>query len=193
MVILILLWLISMAGGAFSLWKMQTNNVKSMAAPNYWPKQSALKRSYSEPTLIAFIQPYCKSSHASVKELEKIMAKVGDQSKVFIVLVSPKNVNEDSPLINKLIKIPDIIVQPDSKGQEARVFGAQNSGQILAYDSEGSLRFVGGLGLPRNHKESGIAKEQIQSLVLKNIVSQSTTKVIGCSLFNESKKGDKEK
>jgi len=75
-------------------------------------------------------------------------------------------------------------VLSDVSGTEARLFGAQASGQTMLYDAAGNLQFSGGITASRGHAGDSPGRSAILSIVNTGNSDWTHTSVYGCSLHN---------
>lgn len=132
----------------------------------------------------------CACTRASLRELERLMARAGNRAEAFVVFVGPP----DKPAIGILDlrdaarAIPGVRIVEDER--EARVFGALTSGQVVLYDAAGVLRFRGGITPSRGHEGATAGGETVRRFVAtgEQETSPPTTasEVFGCALFDRN-------
>lgn len=171
------------------LWKYSTKAGEQVALPA-WPTSSQLKLAAKDFTLILFAHPQCPCSKASLDELNAIIAH--GQNKITATVIFEKIPGFDesmmrSSLLRQAERIPGVRVFIDKEGFEAKVFGAQTSGQVYFFDAAGTNYFQGGITPARGHGGDSIGKSTILSLVNDEKVERNTAAVFGCSLFEKMK------
>jgi hypothetical protein len=127
------------------------------APPARWPAESSLTRPVTKPTLIMFLEPNCVCSKASLGELSLLMD--GCQGKlnarVLFIKAAGRSANwQQSDLWRQAMVIPGVGAAIDVDGREARLFGAQTSGEVVLYGADGRLLFQGGMTLYRGQSGS---------------------------------------
>lgn len=136
-------------------------------------------------TLLFFYHPKCPCTTASVRVLERLLARCVDQPKLTAIAYCPPEENEswiETRTTNALSKLKhsDIIV--DRNGQWSRQFGVSVSGHLLLYDRKGHLEFSGGITPYRGHE--GDSPSSIDLLERLNSDTQDfrTWPVFGCTI-----------
>jgi hypothetical protein len=135
------------------------------------------------------LHPECPCSRATVAELARLMARVGDRIDVHVLFVRPAGLARDpvgSPLWKSVALIPDVDLRVDDGGVTAARFGAVTSGQVLLYDVEGSLRFAGGITSSRGHEGDSDGLDALEGAT-RGARGHATASVFGCSLFGEKR------
>src|SRR5579862_7511112 len=105
------------------------------------------------PRLLMFVHPRCPCSNASLTELAAILERNPNRVAAEIVFVKPHGAGqgwERSPLWDQATKIRDLRVVVDD-GELAQRLGAQTSGYVVLYHSNGRLLFSGGITRSRGH------------------------------------------
>jgi hypothetical protein len=154
--------------------------------PKLWPADSILARDARRPTLIMFLHPRCPCSRASVGELERLLARVDGRLDVSVAFVEPPHAGagwEETDLIRRVRSLQGVRFYMDKDGTEARLFGAETSGQTLLYEPSGKLRFQGGITPGRGHAGDNPGRSALEDLVLRGRANSNDTPVFGCALF----------
>ena len=131
------------------------------------------------------MHPQCSCSHATVAELARLGAHVGDAIDIYVLMFAPADATEQwvrSPLWRKAAAIDGVTVIADPDGTEARRFGAVTSGQALVYDRAGRLRFSGGITGSRGHEGDNAGRSAIEALVRNERAEHASTFVFGCAI-----------
>jgi hypothetical protein len=93
------------------------------------------------------------------------------------------NQDSSSRLIKTIDSIPGIIRKTDVSGQEAKLFGAKTSGDVLLFGANGNLIFAGGITASRGHEgDNNGADAMLKAIDDSRRATVSTTPVFGCSL-----------
>jgi hypothetical protein len=157
------------------------------ATPATWPRQSALVRDRERLTLVFFAHPHCPCTVASLRELERILARSSDRLRAQVVFCVPDGAPagwERTELWQQACAIPGLCVVVDPRGAEARLFGACTSGTTLVYDAQGSLRFEGGITSARGHEGDSAGKSAVLACLEGPRAGAFALPVFGCPLFD---------
>ncbi len=151
-----------------------------------WPAASKLPRSHGRAALVMIAHTRCACTRASIRELERAMARSGGRVDAFVLFVGPPETGM-LDLRSAARAIPGVRVFEDA--DEARLFGARTSGQIYLYDASGALLFRGGITPSRGHEGTSIGGETVRRFVAdsSNPVGPSaqSSDVFGCALFDK--------
>jgi len=182
-----LLWLGLAVWGSFAMMSYSNKPGPAGVPPARWPVASQVPRPPHCPTLIMFVQPNCPCSKASVGELSVLMAHCGGRVNARVLFLKPNSHSTNSVLTGlwrQAAAIPGVTVGLDRAGHEARLFGAQTSGEVVLYDAEGRLRFEGGVTLSRGHPGSNPGRGALEDLLHDKPAPVTQTPVFGCRLFD---------
>jgi hypothetical protein len=80
--------------------------------------------------------------------------------------------------------IPGVTTLVDRDGTQASLFRAYTSGQVVLYDSQGQLRFRGGITESRGHVGDNAGRSAIEAIVNTGNTPTDHTVVFGCPLVN---------
>lgn len=165
----------------------------SVASSPVWPAASKLPRSRERAALVMIAHTKCACTRASLRELERAMARAQGTIDAFVLFVGPRESTASTGLLDlrsMARAIPGVRVIEDE--DEARLFGAQTSGQTYLYDAHGALLFRGGITPSRGHEGASVGGETVRRFVSGSPetvgASAQATDVFGCALFNPSKK-----
>lgn len=155
---------------------------KPAHAPAHWPAQSALTRAQGRKQLVMFVHPGCTCTLASLEQLRRLESLTGNTIAAEIVLwhSAASRKERDWNRESGGAKVFD-----DQNGQEARIFGAQTSGQTLIYDEAGQLAYAGGLTVFR--AEAGgdpLLKQILQGIGVRDQKAALEKAVFGCPINN---------
>ena len=182
------------AGLGYLVWYSNTPGTTG-APPRDWPAGSAMQPNTERSTLMMFIHPQCPCTQASLEELSRIIARCKGLADVYAVFVRPPGAPNNWERANNwqtAAAIPDVQMVVDEDGAEARRFGAMTSGHVQLYDSEGNLKFSGGITSARSHAGDNAGADAVQSWLRRGTTDRRETFVFGCPLFSptsESKPG----
>ena len=180
------LWAGGIAGGMLMLARHDGLPGRAAHAPEHWPSDSQIPLDDQRPTLIMFAHPRCPCTRASLGELERLVARRPDGATCWVVYFEPPDADQDweaSDFPAAASAIPGVHVIRDVDGREARRFGATTSGQTLLYDSDGTLRFAGGMTFARGHAGDNDGRASIESLLADGASEVSQTPVFGCPIL----------
>jgi hypothetical protein len=181
----LLLWAVGVGIGLKQLWAYENTPGAAAVAPADWPRASRLPRPGDRAALVVLLHPQCSCSHATVAELARLRARVGDALDIYVLMYSPAGSSLDwvrSPLWHKAAAIDTALVIADENGAEARLFGGATSGQTLLFDRAGRLRFAGGITASRGHEGDNAGRTAIERIVAGEQAEHPATFVFGCSL-----------
>jgi hypothetical protein len=136
--------------------------------------------------LLMFVHPECPCSEASLGELERLMARCQGKLRATVVFLETDALSgKPKPEgVRMAERMPDTTVLTDVGGREARLFHAGTSGQTLLYDTDGTLRFQGGITIARGHHGDSPGSDAILALVGGASNAPANALVFGCSLFD---------
>jgi hypothetical protein len=181
----LLLWAIGVGIGLTQLWAYENAPGVAAVAPADWPGATRLPRPTDRAALVVLIHPQCSCTNATLAELARLHAHVGDALDTYVLVYSPDGAEMDwvrSPLWHTAAAIDSALVIADRGGAEARLFGAATSGQTLLYDRDGRLRFSGGITGSRGHEGDNAGRAAIERIVAGERAEHPATFVFGCSL-----------
>lgn len=194
-------WIIAIGIGSYSMMAYEFRPGAPASELPAWPGDSCLLLDTSRWNLVLTAHPHCSCTKASLSELAQIVHKHGSHLSIHVLFVKPAGTPENweksstwqeaealaqseaGPLFETRVHVVS-----DRAGQEAERFGAATSGQVLLFDSQGRLRFSGGLTLARGIAGNGPARRQILA-VLDGEISQplASTPVFGCPVFDRAR------
>jgi len=194
-------WIVAIATGSYSMMAYEFQPGTPAAVLPAWPDNSSLLHDTSRWNLVLTAHPHCSCTRASLSELAQIVHKHGSQLSIHVLFVKPAGTPENWERSSTwqeaealaqseagVLSGARVHVVSDRAGQEAERFGAATSGQVLLFDSQGRLRFSGGLTSARGMAGDGPARRQILA-VLEGGFSQAlaSTPVFGCPVFNRTR------
>jgi hypothetical protein len=161
--------------------------VTATAITAAFPADSSLQHAADKPTLLLFLHPRCPCSHATVRELDELLAQTqGEGIAVTIVFVIPSGVApgwEQGDLWNAANALPGVRVVRDIDGVESLRFHVKGSGHALLYDQTGRLVFSGGITPSRGHEGDNRGRSAIVDYIRTGHTVVNQTPVFGCSLL----------
>jgi len=186
-IFLCLLWLPAAAAGLYAMAIYETTAGDSGKTPLRWPAATGVRRDMSHATLLMFAHPRCPCTRASVEELNRLLTRCGREVTPHILFFTPENAGADwtqTELWRSAQAIPGVIVENDPDGKIAKQFGAETSGYVVLYDSQGNLLYQGGITGGRGHAGDNLGESAIISLLSGGQPAAKNAPVFGCSLLN---------
>jgi hypothetical protein len=184
-----LLWLGLAVWGTLAMMSASSKPGSSGAPPAKWPMASSLPRPSQRPTLIMFLDYDCDCSKASVGELSSLMSSCQGQVNTHVLFFKPARGSTDSSqsdLYRSVTAIPGVKAAPDVNGREARLFGAETSGEVVLYGADGRLRFRGGMTVSRGCLGDNPGLTALQALIGHQGSQVTQTPVFGCPLLGHN-------
>ncbi|MFI5301973.1 MAG: RedB protein [Polyangiales bacterium] len=185
LVTLIAAWAVGVTLSVFALTTHATQAAPNAEAPESWPTRTQLSRDPKRPTLVVLAHPMCPCSRATLRELERLLARVGDRVATRVVFMRSLSTGADprrSDLWRVASDIPGVVVSVDEGGALMHVFGATASGQTLLYGVDGALVFKGGITLPGGHEGDNGGRDAVEALIVGASHARSVASVFGCPL-----------
>ncbi len=139
-------------------------------------------------TLLMFVHPQCPCTRASIEELNRLLARTEARVTARVLFFKPSGFPADwtrTGLWRSTAAIPGVTVVEDVDGAQARLFGAETSGYVLLYDTQGQLEFKGGITGSRGHAGDNAGENAVCSLLAGKTASLKQTQVYGCSLLGK--------
>jgi hypothetical protein len=78
--------------------------------------------------------------------------------------------------------IPGVIALRDRDGAKAKSFGAETSGDVIAYGNDGRLLFHGGLTAARGHEGDSFGRQRLLAVLRGETPDRRDSPVFGCNL-----------
>ncbi len=178
-------WLGGLGLGFWGLARYETRPGTEAAAPPTWPAPSGLVRDPTRPTLVLFLHPHCPCSRASLNELERLLDRHAEDLRAFVLVCKPPGVPEgweQSPTWQQAVALRGVRLQADDQDRERRLFGAQTSGQVLLFDTQGRLRYSGGITPARGREGDNPGRVAIEALLRGESIAAARGPVFGCPL-----------
>ncbi len=186
----ITLWLIAVFIGYSTLLSYQSEPGRENPVPEKWPETSAVNPSKKPFTVLIFLHPHCPCSKASLRELERVLARRHRNTSAYAIFCTLPEAPQDweqGALWQQAHKIEHLKVLLDNNQQEQSSFHVTTSGQVLLYDYKGKLRYKGGITPARGHEGSNPGLRTLESLLQNQISDQKSIQklsypVYGCGL-----------
>ncbi len=179
------LWLTATSAGLVIATAYAGRPGASARAPSRWPAGSTVERRSGRATLLMFAHSQCACTRASLRELERAMARADERIDAHVLFVNPRSGVTPVPRALDLRatarEIPGVHVVEDE--EEVRRFGALTSGQLLVYDEAGALIFQGGITAARGHEGASKGGEAVVRIATGSGATSASSDVFGCSLF----------
>ena len=182
-------WLMASGMGMMKLMKYSQTPADKLEPPHRWPDDCAIAPKAGLPVLLMFVHPHCPCSRASMAELAILMRHCQDLVSTHVLFVRAPGLGdawEKTNLWDSAEDIPQVQVQCDVDGNEARRFGATTSGSVLLYDKNRRLAFAGGITSGRGHSGDNAGRTAITSMLKEKGSGILGTAVFGCELFSAS-------
>lgn len=188
--LLIVVWLGGVLSGFFILDRYKATPGKQGLVQNIWPLISGFKFDETSKNLLVFVHPKCECSKATLYELNQLIQSNPGNLKVHIAFFRPENSDVEwnkSNLWTEAQNIKGATVYDDVDAKEAKLFGAETSGQAYLYGETGNLLFRGGITASRGHIGQSDGRTMITLLLAGKPPPLNVTSAFGCELFNDQK------
>jgi len=166
------------------LLKYEAGVVRVGGTPVHWPEGSRIKLDPQRGTLLLFTHPHCPCTRASIRELNRLLARYPERLAAHVFLISqgdfPESSNQTAVQENASA-IPGATVQADGDGGEARRFGAEKAGYVVLYGPQGELLFKGGLTARRGQTGGNAGVDAVNALLAGRSAGPAQAPVYGCS------------
>lgn len=181
-------WLLAAGIGFVWILNYQSTSGAAGIAPEHWPTGTQITLDSQRDTLVMFAHPQCPCTRASMEELNRLLARTEGKVAAQVFFFKPDKFSGDwvhSDLWKSAAAIPGVVVREDPNGAQARLFGAETSGDVLLYDTHGRLLFNGGITGSRGHAGDNAGENAIVARLQGQAVSLKQTPVYGCSLLGK--------
>lgn len=177
------LWPLLVAPGFVMLERYTNTPGRAAEAPATWPAELPLARASGRDTLVMLAHPRCPCTRASLSELARLMARIGEHADAVVLFVDPMAEGwEHTDLWRQAEAIPGVRVLTDRGGEISSRFGAYTSGQTLLYDASGALVFAGGITAARGHEGDNQGRLAIAGILNGEETPAASSNVFGCAL-----------
>lgn len=191
-VLAVALWVVGSGLGLAAITRYSLAPGEAPEPPSTWPADLALPTDPERATLVMAVHPRCPCSRASLDELAKLLAHVGDRVSAQVVFVVPPGAEqrgEESELWSRVGAIPGVGRVLD-RGPIAERLRVATSGHTLLYGRDGALLFSGGITAARGHAGDNGGSEAIASLLLRGDAADRRNPVFGCALLGPASTTD---
>jgi hypothetical protein len=156
-----------------------------------WPPTSRILRALDQPSLLVFAHPQCPCTRTTLDELAVIMTRCKGRVRAYVLFYAPSGEPpawahtaswEDAE------RIPGVEVLADPDGAESVQFGAETSGHVLLFSSDGRLQFTGGITGARGHAGDNPGRAAVITLVTGGVSETRRTPVFGCPIFGAGRR-----
>jgi hypothetical protein len=185
-----LLWTVTIGAMYRAVRRFESTPGRAADALPSWPAASTISRAPGSWTLLTLIHPHCSCSRATIQELQAILEKAPALQSYVLVYRPAEFVNgwEKTDVVASALRLPRTKVMIDTDAREARLFGGFTSGQTFLYDTDGRLRFSGGVTALRGH--AGLNRAVASVIRIANTHSGSAAHpVFGCAIVSHEEGG----
>jgi hypothetical protein len=179
-------WLVAVASGFAALHRYASTPAHVGIVPSSWPGQDRMALEVDRLTLVVAIHPRCPCTRATAQALEELLASRPGRARLNALVYKPAQAPEKwamSTSSQSLSALSDARSWIDLDGLLARKFGASTSGQVLAFDAHGCLRFSGGVTPVRGEVGPNAGYAALASLLDDKPAQQINFPVFGCSIL----------
>lgn len=193
---LVAAWILAIGLGLHTLMIYKAKAGNAGQTPQSWTGNRLVSLSSAKPTLIMFAHPRCPCTKASLGELESLLTQAKDRFNANVLFYEPDagetsasttafDAWTNSSLIKEARAFPGLNVAFDAKGKLAHQFGAETSGHIVLYGSDGKLLFTGGITGSRGHLGENAGFDALLGILKQSAAQSIKEPVFGCGLFNQ--------
>lgn len=153
--------------------------------PLEWPMNSAIALEEDRATILMTVNPHCECSRESLAQLLKSLGESESNAALILLFVTPQRQKEaitTLPLWKEASLLPRARLIQDFDGREAKLFGANTSGHVIAYSPDGKLRFSGGMTAARGHAGDSVGSRALTDFLKNGVASRSSAPTFGCHL-----------
>ena len=181
-------WLSAAVAGMAVMWTYQARPGLGADAPARWPGESTLPFDRAKQTLLVWIHPRCPCTHATVRELDRLLTHLPGDVNCRVVISQPPGCDESflqTSLTSTVGRLSRAEVIVDRDQIEAKRFGVSTSGQVLLYDRDARLTFAGGITASRGHEGDNRGTAAIREIfrAAQSPACCQGNAVYGCDLF----------
>jgi hypothetical protein len=176
-------WMLVVFAAIVWTWHYKTTPGLASTPPVAWPEAAELRR--SQTTLVVALHPLCTCSEATISELARVMSSVDEPPTVYALFydyqpdVRPVSATS---LWRRAAAIPGVTALRDRDGAMAKSFGAETSGDVIAYGPDGGLLFHGGLTAARGHEGDSFGRQRLLAVLRGQTPDRRDSPVFGCNL-----------
>ena len=176
-------WVLVISAGIVWTWHYKTTPGVASRPPAAWPASAELRR--SSMTLVVALHPLCTCSEATISELARLMSSLDEPPAIYALFydyqpdVRPVSATS---LWRRAAAIPGVTPLSDRDGAMAKSFGAETSGDVIAYGSDGRLMFHGGVTAARGHEGDSFGRQRLLAVLRGQTPDRRESPVFGCNL-----------
>jgi hypothetical protein len=172
-------WCFALVGGLVCLADYASKPGTPGASLDAWPASSRISRETGRYTLVVVVHAECPCSAATLSEAMVVADRCGPAVCLRVLIVGRTDDGEKS-------LFPEMpgqeSVTNDPEGREARLFGAETSGQVVLFDPSGRQRFQGGITAARGHSGDNFGRQRVIGIIQGTKDSEGDFPVFGCRL-----------
>jgi hypothetical protein len=176
-------WVLVVSAAIVWTWHYKTTPGLASRPPAAWPASAELPS--SRMTLVVALHPLCTCSEATISELARLMSSIEERPAVYALFYdyqpAVKPVSTTS-LWRRAAAIPGVTALRDRDGAMAKSFGAETSGDVIAYASDGRLVFHGGVTAARGHEGDSFGRQRLLAVLRGQTPDRRDSPVFGCNL-----------
>lgn len=178
--------------GWYQMLHFSTTPGEQESGPATWPHAEPRPGAGQAPLLLVFIHPGCSCTHATLQELDRLLAENhGPIDVVLEVYRSKAMVNSGYSSVLDVTPWFDrrAILAADVDGRMARLFRARTSGEVLLYSEGGVLLFQGGMTAERAQLGRSVGAVRLHQALLSGLPARDQSPVFGCPIFHLPRSG----
>lgn len=180
-----LIWIAIVATGVARFHQYERAPGSQRPVPGLWPDASEIHLNENAFTVVMFAHPRCPCTISSLDEFKALRSCLPGRFEIRFWM--PENADKnwtDAPLCQRAQGIPNISVNPDINGIEARRFSALTSGHVVVFRPDRSCAYSGGLTTGRGQSNAGLSGFRVCAILKEQGLGRSNPPVFGCPLFD---------
>ncbi len=192
LILLVGFWLSIVVAGLLVIGNYETTPGPTGVTPSHWPVDSRVPLGKLKSTIILFAHPRCPCSRASIAEFSILLSHCKDRVRPHVLFFKPREGSDEwksSEQIEMAVVIPEVKVDFDDGGIEARRFGAVVSGHVVLYSADGRCLYSGGITGSRGHRGDSKGRAAVEQLVNSGGLDPKKLPVFGCLLCGNQQLG----
>ena len=176
-------WAVVVSASVVWVWHYKTTPGVASAPPAAWPESADIRRSGT--TLLVALHPLCTCSESTISELARVMASLDTRPQVYALFYDYAPAG--TPLTETLLwqraaAIHGVVAMRDPGGEMAKSFGAETSGDVIAYGADGALLFHGGITPARGHEGDSFGRQRLVAVLRGQSPDRRDSPVFGCNI-----------
>ena len=176
-------WVTVVSASVVWVWHYKTTPGAASAPPAAWPESANVQRSGT--TVLVALHPLCTCSEATISELARLMASLDSRPRVYALFYDYQPAGKlltDTSLWHRAAAIPGVVPMRDPGGEMAKSFGAETSGDVIAYGTDGGLLFHGGITPARGHEGDSFGRQRLLAVLRGQSPDRRDSPVFGCEI-----------